>query len=141
METAQLPLCLSLNPLLLPSPPLILKPLIHFSQITSSIVGPTLLPTRSPWFFSEEEHKQDRHTNEVRERGGEGKDESLDAGDQSAVAGKRTGSQGLCCSNINSDGLYRTNIMHEYTFCMLKGSGAAMASVCAARRTHAHMIS
>lgn len=75
-----------------------------------------LLPTRSAWFFSEEEHKQDRHTNEVRERGGEGKDESLDAGDQSAVAGKYTGSQALRCSNINSDRLYCTHMMHTDTF-------------------------
>lgn len=37
METAQLPFCLSLNPLLLQSPPLVLKPLIHFPQITSWI--------------------------------------------------------------------------------------------------------
>lgn len=57
------------------------------------------------FFFSEEEHKQDRHTHEVKERGGEGKDESLDARDQSAVAVKCTGSQALCDANINNDSL------------------------------------
>lgn len=60
-------------------------------------------------------------------RGGEGKDESLDAGEQSAVAGKCTGSQALRCSNINSDGLHRTHIRNEYIY--IEASSAAMASV------------
>lgn len=68
------------------------------------------------FFFSKEEHKQDRHTHEVKEREGEGKDESLDARDQKAVAVKCTGSQALCSANINNDSLYGTHVTHEYTF-------------------------
>lgn len=136
METAQLPLCLSLNPPPSPKPTTHFKPPHSFPSNHQLNCKPHVPSIKVGvldffFFFSEEKHKQDRH---MRWRRGEGKDESLDAGDQSAVAGKCTGSQAYCYSNINNDRLH-THIMCEYTFCVLEVNHVAVASAWTDRRT------